>query len=380
MPKPQSPSDPDIVANPTPLTSAAQLQGMRSGLKSVSFILDYFYAIHFRFGMELEQAMSLGQLSRIQAAVIWIVHFRVGATGWVKRKDVELALKSWFECSGARVSKLLQELSSPPLSLINQVTSPDSRREKIISLTPCGTRFFLNMQQAGKVFFADYFADMPQKELKLGVRFFGLAFEVHSPEVAAATRLATLPIPNSLKDGEEGTSPGKAGQGVSRTPRSRHSSETLDTALTYFFPVHYQVGVEVEKLMCQGRLSRQEAAIIWLIASEADDDGWVRRRVIERALSSWFDSSNSRVSQMLRRLASLPTGLIVQIENPASGREKLIRLSEAGKIFFESMRGVGIDYFSAYLSHLSQHELERGARFFRQAFGADRITSPQRLA
>lgn len=372
MTKLQATPDPDSMIKSA---STDQPQEPALGVEDVSFILDNFYAIHYRFGMALEQAMTLGQLSRIQAAVIWIVHFSVGETGWAKRKDVELALKSWFECSGGRASKLLQELSSSPLSLISQVTSPDSRREKIISLTSRGTHFFLQMQQAGKSFFANYFADMSARELKLGIRFFSLAFAVHSTEAAAVSRLAALPTSSEFPGGTEGLPISKASQEAGKALQSQHGSETLDTALTFFFPVHYQVGVEVETLMSQGLLSRQEAAIIWLLASEADDEGWVRRRVIERALNDWFDSSNSRVSQMLRRLASPAKGLIVQIENPASGREKLVGLSRNGKVFYKSMRKLGIDYFLAYVSHLSRNELKRGARFFKQTFRANKIDS-----
>lgn len=375
MTKPQASSDPDITTKPALKASDAQLQNSELNAEDVAFILDNFYAIHYRFGMALEQAMTLGQLSRIQAAVIWIVHFSLRETGWAKRKDVELALKSWFECSGGRASKLLQELSSPPLSLISQVTSPDSRREKIISLTPQGTLFFQSMQQAGKTFFANYFADMSARELKLGIRFFSLAFAVHSTEAAAVSRLAMSPTPSDLPDGIGHLPISQASRDAGKILQSQHGSETLNTALTFFFPVHYQVGVEVETLMSQGLLSRQEAAIIWLLESEADEEGWVRRRVIEHALNNWFDSSNSRVSQMLRRLAGPGKGLIVQIENPASGREKLVSLSSDGKLFFKSMRKLGIDYFLAYVSHLSRDEMKRGARFFRQTFRANKIDS-----
>lgn len=139
--------------------------------------------------------------------------------------------------------------------------------------------------------------------------------------------------------------------------------------LTFFYPIHYQIGMELESLMCQGQLSRQQAAIIWLIESESRADGWVRRRVVEQALSSWFESKNSRVSQLLKELSNPPLALITQMENPASGREKLITLTDAGKAFFESMQQAGINYFSSYFSHLQPEELEWGIRFLKKAFG-----------
>lgn len=161
---------------------------------------------------------------------------------------------------------------------------------------------------------------------------------------------------------------------------SQHSLETLSTMLTFFYPIHYQVGMELETRMCQGKLSRQQAALIWLIQSESGEDGWVRRRVVEQALGSWFESSNSRVSQLLKELSSPPLRLIVQIDNPASGREKLIALTDAGGAFFESMWQAGVNYFSSYFAHLRPEELEWGIHFLKRAFtrGGGKDDLPER--
>ncbi|RUT76923.1 hypothetical protein EHM94_17995 [Marinobacter sp. NP-6] len=156
-------------------------------------------------------------------------------------------------------------------------------------------------------------------------------------------------------------------------PASGHSQEMLSTMLTFFYPIHYRVGMELESHMCQGRLTRQQAAIIWLIASECDDEGWVKRQVIERALASWFESSNSRVSQLLKQLSSSEWGLIVQIENPSSGREKLVALTDAGRDFFVSMRQAGIDYFAEYFADLSPEELQKGIHFFKMALESEEL-------
>lgn len=167
----------------------------------------------------------------------------------------------------------------------------------------------------------------------------------------------------------------------SDTASSSHTLKTLSTMLTFFYPIHYQVGMELETRMCQGKLSRQQAAIIWLIESESGEGGWVRRRAVEQALSSWFESSNSRVSQLLKELSSPPLNLIVQIENPASAREKLIALTDHGKAFFKSMQQAGIDYFSTYFDHLEPEELKWGIRFLQLAFireGNDRAATAPR--
>ena len=143
--------------------------------------------------------------------------------------------------------------------------------------------------------------------------------------------------------------------------------------LGFFYPIHYRIGMELETRMCQGRLSRQQAAIIWLIQSEVGADGWMRRRVIEQVLGSWFDTSNSQVSQLLRELARPPLSLVAQMENPASGREKVVALTPEGKAFFTSMIQAGLDYFSTLLPHLSDDELRWGIKFLSLAFGPPAI-------
>ena len=69
------------------------------------------------------------------------------------------------------------------------------------------------------------------------------------------------------------------------TPKPAAKKKTLplpvlNDMLGFFFPIHYRIGMELETRMCQGRISRQQAAIIWLIESEVGGDGWIRRRVI----------------------------------------------------------------------------------------------------
>jgi DNA-binding MarR family transcriptional regulator len=144
--------------------------------------------------------------------------------------------------------------------------------------------------------------------------------------------------------------------------------ELLTSLLAFFYPVHYRMGMDLEKCMCQGRISRKQAAILWLIESEVGADGWMRRRLIEQTLSSWFEISNSNVSQILRELARPPLSLVQLIENPASGREKVVALTPGGKTFFETMQSSALQCLSTELGHLTEEELRWGASFFRLAF------------
>jgi DNA-binding PadR family transcriptional regulator len=127
--------------------------------------------------------------------------------------------------------------------------------------------------------------------------------------------------------------------------------------------------MELESRMCQGRLTRHQAAILWLIESEVGGDGWMRRRVIEQHLNDWFATSNSQVSQILREMARPPLSMVVQMENPASGREKVVALTPEGKAFFESMIEAGLAYFAATLSHVNHDEMRWGIKFLGMAFG-----------
>ena len=153
-----------------------------------------------------------------------------------------------------------------------------------------------------------------------------------------------------------------------KTTKSRHRD-----LLGFFYPIHYRIGMELENRMCQGRLSRQQAAIIWLIESEVGADGWLRRKVLEQQLGNWFETSNSQVSQLLRELARPPLSLVMQIENPASGREKVVALTEEGKAFFHSMIEAGLTYFSSTLAHVSDEEMRWGIKFLGLTFGPPRL-------
>ncbi|MDY0046110.1 MAG: MarR family winged helix-turn-helix transcriptional regulator [Thauera propionica] len=130
----------------------------------------------------------------------------------------------------------------------------------------------------------------------------------------------------------------------------------------------------LERRMSQGQLSRQQVAIIWLIASEVGAHGWIRRKLIEQTLSDWFETRNSHVTQLLRELSSPPLALVTQRANPESGREKLVALTDAGRTHFETMVGAALEFFRELLPHLSDTELRDGIRFLGRAFGPPTLT------
>lgn len=153
------------------------------------------------------------------------------------------------------------------------------------------------------------------------------------------------------------------------------SRETLTDLLGFFYPIHYRIGMELERRMCQGRLSRQQAAIIWLIESEVGPHGWMRRKLIEQTLSDWFETRNSHVSQLLHELSNPPLSMIQQKTNPESGREKIVALTDEGRTYFNTMIEAGLTYFGVLLPHLSEDELRAGIKFLGRAFGPPSLTS-----
>ncbi len=141
--------------------------------------------------------------------------------------------------------------------------------------------------------------------------------------------------------------------------------------LAFYYPMHYRIGMDLETLMGQGRISRKQAAILWLIHSRANDEGWMRRKRIESRMRTWFEMSNSNITKLMRGLASPPLSLIEQIESPTSGREKIVRLTPIGERFVTGMVDQAVDYLSQQLSHIDDGELQAGVAFLTLSFGRD---------
>ncbi|MBD3731370.1 DNA-binding PadR family transcriptional regulator [Sphingopyxis italica] len=169
------------------------------------------------------------------------------------------------------------------------------------------------------------------------------------------------------KSGQQ--SVGRAGAASADEARGndpRRSS--LGDLLSFYYPMHYRIGIDVETVMGQGRISRKQGTILWLIHSRGDKDGWLRRKLIEERLSAWFEISNSSVSNLLRELTRPPLELVKQIENPTSGREKLVCLTPKGRAFLDESIRQSIDYLGRHLEHVDQTQLDRGIQFFKLAF------------
>lgn len=139
-------------------------------------VLGYFYPVHYRFGMEMEQAMGQGQLGRKQAALLWLLHSEAGADGWMPRKDIEATLGTWFEMSPPNVTKIIRDTASPPHEMIEIIESPGSGREKMLRLTSAGRKFVSTMIDSATNFLTGRVGHMTQAKLAAGLAFLEEAF------------------------------------------------------------------------------------------------------------------------------------------------------------------------------------------------------------
>lgn len=144
-----------------------------------------------------------------------------------------------------------------------------------------------------------------------------------------------------------------------------------ERVLRYFYPVHYRFGMEMEQAMGQGKLGRKQAALLWLVYSEAGSDGWMARKDIEAKLGAWFEMSPPNVTKIIHDTANAPHEMIDIIESPGSGREKLLRLTPAGRKFVSTMIVSANGFLGGRVGHMSQAKLAAGLAFLEEAFGPE---------
>jgi DNA-binding MarR family transcriptional regulator len=139
-------------------------------------VLRYFYPVHYRFGMDMEQAIGQGRLGRKQAALLWLIHAEAGADGWMARKGVETMLGAWFEMSPPNVTKIIHDMAAAPHRLIEIIDTPGSGREKQLRLTKDGQDFVSKMIVSATEFLRGRVGHMDQAKLAAGLSFLEEAF------------------------------------------------------------------------------------------------------------------------------------------------------------------------------------------------------------
>ena len=139
--------------------------------------------------------------------------------------------------------------------------------------------------------------------------------------------------------------------------------------LELFYPIHYRGNMAVEDAM-RGKLTRKEAAIIWLIRSAGEDGSEMRRKEIVARLQDWFDVSSPAVTKALRHMARPPLGLVRLVEDAASGREKRVRLTSQGQRFVLGMITRGQDFLQKVVEQLPDQQVRDGIEFLRAGVAA----------
>ena len=137
-------------------------------------------------------------------------------------------------------------------------------------------------------------------------------------------------------------------------------------ATELFLPIHYKIGMALEDALRCGQLSRKQVAILWLIRSEREADGHMRRKDIERLLASWFETSSSTITRALRDMANAPLKLVRLVEDPDSGREKQIILTPKGERFLQTMEEEGKKFLRPFMAQMPPAESRELFRLLRK--------------
>jgi len=148
-----------------------EFMGENTPVRKSRDLLELFYPIHYKAGMALEDAMRGGVLTRKQVAVLWLLRAEGGRREGVRRKDIERAVKSWFEISSSAITKSIRKMARAPLKLVEMVESPDSGREKRVFLTPRGEAFIATMVSRGEGFLQEIVEQLPDDEVESGIEF-----------------------------------------------------------------------------------------------------------------------------------------------------------------------------------------------------------------
>jgi DNA-binding MarR family transcriptional regulator len=132
---------------------------------------EFFYPIHYQVGMALEDALRGGVLTRKQSAILWMIRSAGEGGQSMRRKDIVRLMQSWFEVTNSGLSKAIRGMARPPLELVKIIEDPRSAREKLISLSPKGEQFVLEMAERGEAFLHNIVQHLPQEVIRGGIEY-----------------------------------------------------------------------------------------------------------------------------------------------------------------------------------------------------------------
>jgi DNA-binding MarR family transcriptional regulator len=141
--------------------------------------------------------------------------------------------------------------------------------------------------------------------------------------------------------------------------------------LEFFYPVHYRTEKALEDELRGGLLTRKQVAILWLIRSEGVRGRSMRRKDIERLIQAWFEVSGAEITRTLRGMARPPLGIVKVVEDPHSGREKQVLLTQKGERLLQDMVERGRQFLQhIIIEQLSEDVVKSGIEFLRHGITA----------
>lgn len=140
--------------------------------------LDLFFPIHYLAGIQVEDAMKCGVLSRQQACIMWTIRTQGENGESMRRKEIERAMASWYEVTSSAISKSLRALTREPMDFLTMTEDPENGREKIVRLTPKGREFLKEMIKNGEAVMAEFVEGLRDEEIQPGITFLTRASEI----------------------------------------------------------------------------------------------------------------------------------------------------------------------------------------------------------
>lgn len=151
-------------------------------------------------------------------------------------------------------------------------------------------------------------------------------------------------------------------------PRSKNSKSLRKKSpllfLDLYYPFHYKTGSAIEHALRGANLTQVQTVILWTIHSEGEDGEAMRRKDIETRITSWFDVTSSALSKSLRSMAR--SGLVEISEDPQSGREKRVRLTDSGNEYISGMKNRTEALIANIVAKLNDDEIQEGLNFLRR--------------
>jgi DNA-binding MarR family transcriptional regulator len=157
-------------------------------------------------------------------------------------------------------------------------------------------------------------------------------------------------------------------QSPASTKAYRRSAAT--ELMEFFYSVHYEVGTALEDVVRADVLSRQQAAILWLIRSQGDRGSQMRRKDIESNVRRWFEVTSAAITRSLRAMMHAPLELIEITEDPRSGREKLVALTPKGKAFLDAAATKAGMVLAELIEDVPLGVVDHAIAYFRHLTGA----------